>query len=93
MHWQRCSHASNHGPCLSHSCAVFTLSAELVDIFPTVAELSGLPTTIPGQILDGKSLAPVLHQPEDQALAASLKPWALSQYHLRNIIIMIRTLD
>lgn len=46
---------------------------ELVDIFPTVAELSGLPTP---QNLDGKSLVPVLRSPgttvKDSAI--SFKP-------------------
>ena len=53
--------------------------AELIDIFPSVTELAGLQPP-EGEELDGKSLAPVLRDPDDHAAAAALKPFALSQY-------------
>ena len=56
--------------------------AELVDIFPTVSDLSGLPLPA-GEKLDGKSLKPVLMKPSTDPtdpVAEGLKPWALSQY-------------
>ena len=53
--------------------------AELIDIFPSVTELAGLQPP-EGEELDGKSLAPVLRNPDDHAAAAALKPFALSQY-------------
>ena len=36
--------------------------------------------TYTGETLDGKSLASVLHAPDDTAAADALKPWAMSQY-------------
>ena len=56
-----------------------TVLAELVDIFPTVSDLSGLPLPH-GEKLDGVSLAPVLRNPGDRHIATTLKPHALSQY-------------
>ena len=55
--------------------------AELVDVFPTMAELAGAPLDArTAQSLDGTSLAPVLRAPADRARADALKPYALSQY-------------
>jgi hypothetical protein len=53
--------------------------AELIDVLPTMAELAGLslPAT---EVFDGKSLVPVLVQPSEPAVAAALKPYAMSQY-------------
>lgn len=45
---------------------------ELLDIFPTLVELTGLP--VPPE-LEGKSLAPILDNPE-----ASVKDFAMSQF-------------
>jgi len=53
--------------------------AELIDVFPTMAELLGVPLPA-GEHLDGKSLAPVLEDPANSALADTLKPFAMSQY-------------
>jgi iduronate 2-sulfatase len=55
--------------------------AELIDIFPTMAELAGAPLDPQtAASLDGTSLAPVLRAPADAALARALKHRALSQY-------------
>jgi len=55
--------------------------AELVDIFPTLAELANAPLTRrTTQSIDGTSLVPVLREPGDKVLADALKPYALSQY-------------
>ena len=55
--------------------------AELVDVYPTMVELMGLPAPGPaGGPLDGTSLAPVLRAPADAAVAAATKSRALSQY-------------
>jgi iduronate 2-sulfatase len=51
--------------------------AELVDLYPTIAELAGLPLP-QGEIFDGKSLVPVL-----QDSTASVKSHAFSQYPRR----------
>ena len=40
--------------------------AESVDLFPTLAELAGLPSPKVSQPLDGVSLVPVLHDPESR---------------------------
>ena len=52
--------------------------AELVDVFPTIAEAAGVPAT--SQQLDGVSLVPILEQPQNESLAKHLKPRAISQY-------------
>lgn len=55
--------------------------AELVDIFPTMAELAGIPLPdAEKEPLDGVSLASVLRAPTDATAATQLKPWALSMY-------------
>ena len=53
--------------------------AELIDVFPTVAEVLGVALPA-GEHIDGKSLVPVLMNPGDRAAAAALKPRAISQY-------------
>ena len=50
-----------------------TAIAELLDLYPTLADLAGLPTQ---DHLDGTSLRPVLEDP-----TTSGKGWAASQYH------------
>lgn len=52
---------------------------EMIDIFPTVAELAGKP--IP-EGLDGKSLLPVLHDPEGE----KVRSYALSEYRRGSIM-------
>lgn len=53
--------------------------AELIDVLPTMAGLMGVP--LPGaEAFDGKSLAPVLADPDNTGLADALKPYAMSQY-------------
>ena len=55
--------------------------AELIDVYPTMVDLMGLPKPGPaGGPLDGVSLAPVLRAPGDAAVAAATKVRALSQY-------------
>ena len=50
-----------------------------MDVFPTISDLMGLAPP-PGEQLDGKSLAPVIHDPTNETLALALKPFATSQY-------------
>lgn len=54
--------------------------AELVDLYPTMAELAGLPNPIPSELgtKQGVSLAPVFLSPDSNHSA--LKPYAFSQY-------------
>ena len=55
--------------------------AELIDVFPTMAELAHAPLDLKtAASLDGTSLAPVLRSPNDVTAAEALKPYALSQY-------------
>jgi hypothetical protein len=51
-----------------------------VDLYPTLAELAGLPSPIPTElgVGQGTSLAPVFHAPD--ASHATLKQYAFSQY-------------
>eukprot|EP01052_Picozoa_sp_SAG31_P053170 SAG31_NODE_13494_length_865_cov_1.261097_2_plen_132_part_01 len=51
--------------------------AELVDIFPTLVDLSGLPTVPASERLEGISLLPVLRNPSDEV---GVKAAAYSQY-------------
>ena len=55
--------------------------AELIDVFPTMVDLIGLPLpTDRFGALEGTSLAPVLRAPTDTAVARATKARALSQY-------------
>ena len=63
--------------------------AELVDLFPTISELAGAPTTgnaLPGERLDGVSLVPFFEDPEREGFPTSIdqgtrnKTLAFSQY-------------
>ena len=63
--------------------------AELVDLFPTISELAGAPTTgnaLPGERLDGVSLVPFFEDPEREGFPTSVdqgtrnKTLAFSQY-------------
>ena len=57
------------------------MPAELIDVFPTLAELAGAPLDVTTAMsLDGTSLAAVLRSPNDTTLAEELKPYAMSQY-------------
>eukprot|EP00039_Didymoeca_costata_P032510 m.38126 g.38126 ORF g.38126 m.38126 type:complete len:742 (-) comp9393_c0_seq1:117-2342(-) len=53
--------------------------AELIDVFPTMADVVGIPLP-PNEVLDGKSLLPILKDVSNMNLAKNLKPYALSQY-------------
>jgi len=60
--------------------------AESVDIFPTLAELAGLPLPAGPQPIDGKSLLPVLRDP-----AARVRDHAFHAYPRRKLGRAIRT--
>jgi iduronate 2-sulfatase len=60
--------------------------AESVDIFPTLAELAGLPTPAGPQPIDGVSLVPVLKDP-----AARVRDHAFHAYPKRKMGRAIRT--
>lgn len=60
--------------------------AESVDVFPTLAELAGLPKPKCPQPLDGKSLAPVLRDPQ-----ARVRDHAYHAYPRRKLGRAIRT--
>lgn len=53
--------------------------AELIDVGPTMWGLMGLKPPA-NEAIDGKDLSPVVAAPGDAALAASTKPYAMSQY-------------
>ena len=64
-------------PWLKASVGVHTMAiAELVDLFPTLVDLAGLPQPPASQGLEGSSLLPVLQDPA----AAGQKQYAFSQY-------------
>lgn len=50
--------------------------AELVDLYPTLAELARLPNPAPGEALEGSSLVSYFNQPDQP----SVKQAAFSQY-------------
>ena len=56
-------------PGLVHEGAVVRAPTEILDVYPTLVELAGLPP-VPG--LDGRSLAPVLARPDAPGRAAAL---------------------
>ena len=59
--------------------------AEMVDMFPTLAELAGLPdprTVAGSEGINGTSLAPAIADPSN---SAALKPAAFSQFSKNNI--------
>lgn len=60
--------------------------AESVDMFPTLAELAGLPAPVAPQPLDGTSLVPVLRDPE-----ARVRDHAYHAYPKRKLGRAIRT--
>ena len=60
--------------------------AETVDIYPTVAELAGLPMPKVPQSIDGKSLVPVLKNPK-----ARVRDHAFHAYPRRRLGRAIRT--